>query len=70
MYNVLDRPIARGGSRIFLGRGCTISLRNGLADWWEVFFLPEYKLYQKAAGHLRRDGGRRGGGGSKEALRH
>ena len=47
----------RGGSRIFFRRGCTRLLLYFNSNKPHSFFLAEYQLYQKTAGHLRGWGG-------------
>ena len=45
--------VYRGGSRIFFRRGCTRLLLYFNTINHIVFFLAEYQVYQKTAGHLR-----------------
>ena len=43
---------SRGGSRIFLGGGALVSCSTSTPINHIVFFLAEYQLYKKTAGHL------------------
>ena len=47
----------RGGSRIFFRRGCTRLQLYFNTNKPHSFFLAEYQLYQRTAGHLRGGGG-------------
>ena len=49
----------RGGSRIFLRRGCTRLFLYFNTNKPRSFFFAQYQLYWKTAGHLRGGGGGR-----------